>query len=232
MNTSIRSRILLVDNGSQRREDLASALRSAGCLVDLASSGSRAMIAADQVAPDLVVLGVDSLHLDGFELTALLRARGIGVPVIFLAAREGRQETVAGLPVGGDAYLTRHKASTELIALVAPILQRAGVRTGSDDLLRCDTDETDGRQRLNLDTLLHLYSTKLTPVTICRSAHGYPLRHRTPSRLGRSSSARFPNSTVRWHRSFRTPRSRPTKLAGHASGSSDATHSNKDRCLQ
>ncbi|MGH3250837.1 MAG: response regulator transcription factor, partial [Trebonia sp.] len=62
--------------------------------------------------------------VDGFELCRRLRADGDGVPVIFLTARDTPSDTVTGLTLGGDDYVTKPFSLEEVIARIKAVLRR------------------------------------------------------------------------------------------------------------
>src|ERR1700732_2358269 len=72
-----------------------------------AASGAVALRAAAASRPDLVLLDVMMPGGDGFDVVRRMRSSGPDVPVIFLSARDGVRERVAGLALGGDDYVTK-----------------------------------------------------------------------------------------------------------------------------
>jgi len=70
--------------------------------------------------------------MDGFEVCRRLRAAGNEVPVIFLTARDTSSDTVTGLAIGGDDYVTKPFSVEALVARVRAVLRRAS-RTTADD---------------------------------------------------------------------------------------------------
>ncbi len=75
--------------------------------------------------PDLIVLDVMLPDIDGFEVCRRLRAAGDEVPVIFLTARDATSDTVTGLTLGGDDYITKPFSVDALVARVRAVLRRA-----------------------------------------------------------------------------------------------------------
>jgi len=69
--------------------------------------------------------------MDGFEVCRRLRAAGNEVPVIFLTARDTSSDTVTGLAIGGDDYVTKPFSVEALVARVRAVLRRAA-RTSGD----------------------------------------------------------------------------------------------------
>ena len=139
-------RVLVVDDEPSITDAVATALRYEGYDVTVAAGGFAALTAVDGAAPELVILDVMLPDLDGFEVTRRLRAAGNDVPVLFLTARDGLEDTVAGLGAGGDDYVTKPFALAEIVARVEAILRRAHPPTAADDgILRVADVELDER---------------------------------------------------------------------------------------
>src|SRR5712691_13059156 len=118
-------RVLVVDDEPNIRELVQVALKFHGCSVSTAANGKEALRQADLVRPDLIVLDVMLPDLDGFEVCRRLRAAGNEVPVIFLTARDTSSDTVTGLAIGGDDYVTKPFSVEALVARVRAVLRRA-----------------------------------------------------------------------------------------------------------
>ena len=139
-------RVLVVDDEPNIRELVQVALRFHGCSVSTAASGPEALRQADAIRPDLIVLDVVMPDLDGFEVCRRLRAAGNEVPVIFLTARDTSSDTVTGLALGGDDYVTKPFSVEALVARVRAVLRRASRAEGGDTddgLLRAGDLELD-----------------------------------------------------------------------------------------
>ena len=146
-------RVLIVDDEPNIRDLVQVALRFHGFAVETAANGTEALRVlgcaradeADHI--DLVVLDVMLPDIDGFELCRRLRADGDGVPVIFLTARDTPSDTVTGLTLGGDDYVTKPFSVEALIARVGAVLRRTRVEedteTDVDRLLRAGDLEMD-----------------------------------------------------------------------------------------
>ena len=124
-------RVLVTDDEDNIRFLLDAALRHFGFDVVLAANGREALGAVADEKPDLIVLDVMLPDLDGFEVCRRLRADGIRVPVLFLTARDGTEEKVRGLTLGGDDYVTKPFSLEEVVARVRAILP-PGERRGAD----------------------------------------------------------------------------------------------------
>ena len=142
MVASRQARILVVDDEPSIVDAVATSLRYEGFEVTEAVNGRRALAAAQEDPPDLIVLDVMLPDLDGLEVTRRLRADGIRVPVLFLTARDSVEDRVAGLTVGGDDYVTKPFALAEIVARVHAILRRMGDE-GDDGQLRFADLEMD-----------------------------------------------------------------------------------------
>jgi two-component system, OmpR family, response regulator len=124
--------VLVVDDEPNIRELVQVALKFHGCSVTTASSGREALRQAEATRPDLIVLDVMLPDLDGFEVCRQLRATGNEVPVIFLTARDTSSDTVTGLALGGDDYVTKPFSVEALVARVRAVLRRASRTAGAD----------------------------------------------------------------------------------------------------
>ncbi len=124
--------VLVVDDEPNIRELVQVALKFHGCAVSTAAGGMDALRQAQAIRPDLIVLDVVMPDLDGFEVCRRLRAMGNEVPVIFLTARDTSSDTVTGLALGGDDYVTKPFSVEALVARVRAVLRRAS-RAGAGD---------------------------------------------------------------------------------------------------
>jgi two-component system, OmpR family, response regulator len=120
------ARVLVVDDEDNITFLLRSALQHFGFAVDVAADGRSALSAVRGDPPDLILLDVMLPELDGFEVLRRLRAEGIDTPVLFLTARDSEDETVRGLTLGGDDYVTKPFSLEVVLARVQALLRRAG----------------------------------------------------------------------------------------------------------
>ena len=124
-----RSReVLVVDDEPNIRELVQVALKFHGCAVTPGATGKDALPLAASDSPDLIVLDVMLPDIDGFEVCRRLRAGGDDVPVIFLTAKDTTSDTVTGLTLGGDDYITKPFSVEALVARVRAVLRRAASR--------------------------------------------------------------------------------------------------------
>jgi two-component system OmpR family response regulator len=118
------AKLLVVEDDANILELLSASLRFAGFDVSTATSGSAAVSAAKNANPDLVVLDVMLPDLDGFEVIRLMREGGARTPVVFLTARDGTDDKIRGLTLGGDDYVTKPFSLEELTARIRAVLRR------------------------------------------------------------------------------------------------------------
>jgi two-component system OmpR family response regulator len=134
-------RVLVVDDEPNIRDLVEVALRFHGFAPVGAATGEEALRHLKAERPDLIVLDVMLPDMDGFEVCRRLRADGHDVPVIFLTARDTPSDTVTGLTLGGDDYVTKPFSIDALVARVRAVLRRT--TPAADDVLRIADLELD-----------------------------------------------------------------------------------------
>ena len=137
------ARLLVVDDEPNIRELLSTSLRYAGFEVTSAANGREALDAAEEFQPDLAVLDVMLPDMDGFTVTRRLRSAGRHFPVVFLTARDGTEDKITGLTVGGDDYVTKPFSLDEVVARIRAVLRRTASLDDDAAVLRVDDLELD-----------------------------------------------------------------------------------------
>ena len=137
------ARLLVVDDEPNIRELLSTSLRYAGFEVTAAANGREALDAAEEFQPDLAVLDVMLPDMDGFTVTRRLRSAGRHFPVVFLTARDGTEDKITGLTVGGDDYVTKPFSLDEVVARIRAVLRRTASLDDDAAVLRVDDLELD-----------------------------------------------------------------------------------------
>src|SRR5437763_16576564 len=130
-----RAAVLVVDDEPNILALLSASLRLSGFEVHGADSGARALNTAAQIRPDIVVLDVMLPDCDGFTLARRLRAQHDALPVLFLTARDGVDDRIAGLTAGGDDYVTKPFSLEEVAARLRGLLRRTRRAVVDDGLL-------------------------------------------------------------------------------------------------
>ena len=131
--------VLVVDDEPNIRELVQVALKFHGCAVAVSASGKDALHQVGAYEPDLMILDVMLPDMDGFEVCRTLRSEGNDVPVIFLTARDTTSDTIRGLTLGGDDYVTKPFSVEALVARVRAVLRRASRSSGSAGDTPADT---------------------------------------------------------------------------------------------
>jgi two-component system, OmpR family, response regulator len=132
------ARVLVVEDEPAIRDSVCTALAEAGYLVSGQADGLRLREIAGLFRPDLAIVDIMLPGPDGLSLARQLRTRD-DLPVLFLTARDGLDDRLAGFAAGADDYLIKPFALTELLARVHALLRRAGrlrsATTEAGDLL-------------------------------------------------------------------------------------------------
>ena len=138
MSTQAEITVLVVEDEDSFVEALTVGLRREGFRVQVAHDGAEALEQFDVVKPDLVLLDVMLPKVSGVDVCRELRRRST-VPIIMVTAKGSEIDTVVGLEVGADDYVTKPYRLRELVARMRAVLRRrAGTsssRTASGDVL-------------------------------------------------------------------------------------------------
>lgn len=118
-------RILVVEDDELIGDGLKVGLTQLGFAVDWLQSGKEAAVALGCAPYDAAVLDLGLPGMDGMEVLAVWRARGITIPVLVLTARDAISERVAGLNAGADDYLIKPFALAEVAARLRAMLRRS-----------------------------------------------------------------------------------------------------------
>jgi len=121
---SLRLKILLIEDDGENADYVANGLREEGHLVAQVASGAEGLICAMGTDFDLLIVDRMIPDLDGINLVKTLRAASHHTPVLFLTALDGVEDRVSGLNAGGDDYLVKPFAFSELVARVAALGRR------------------------------------------------------------------------------------------------------------
>jgi len=116
--------IVVVEDEAPIAAAVAARLRSEGFSVEIAPDGPSAVDLCDRASPDLVVLDLMLPGMDGLEVCKRVQ-RERPVPVLMLTARDSETDTVVGLAVGADDYMTKPFSPRELVARVHALLRRS-----------------------------------------------------------------------------------------------------------
>ncbi|MBI5039572.1 MAG: response regulator transcription factor [Nitrospirae bacterium] len=118
-------RILIVEDDKQTALFISKGLRQEGFAVDLASDGEDGLHFAVTEPYDAAVIDIMLPKLDGLALIAEMRRNGSEIPVIVLSAKSLIDDRIKGLQAGGDDYLVKPFAFSELVARIHALIRRA-----------------------------------------------------------------------------------------------------------
>src|SRR5580658_7414707 len=121
----MNSRVLLVEDEEALRLFVGDSLRNEGYAVEYACDGKEGLEKATNLPVDLIILDIMLPRKDGFEVCKAIRAAGRSAPILMLTARSQIEDTVKGLKIGADDYVTKPFNMGELMARVAALLRRA-----------------------------------------------------------------------------------------------------------
>ena len=121
--------VLVVEDEESFVEALTIGLEREGFRVHVARDGVEAIDVFDDVQPDLVLLDVMLPRLSGIDVCRELRARS-DVPIIMVTAKSSEIDTVVGLEVGADDYVSKPYRLRELVARMRAVLRRKGDEQG------------------------------------------------------------------------------------------------------
>lgn len=119
-------RLLVVDDDPALLFAVAECLRAEGFEVTTARSGREALVRLASALPDLVVSDIRMPGMDGYTLARQIRgaARTALIPIVFLTAKDQREDRIEGFRSGVDAYLVKPFDPDELLAIITSILSR------------------------------------------------------------------------------------------------------------
>lgn len=118
-------RILLIEDDKETVRYLVKALAESGHAADSAEDGEQGLAQARESHYDVLVVDRMLPERDGLSVVRTLRAEGIRTPVLFLSALGEVDDRVKGLKAGGDDYLTKPFALSELLARIEALVRRA-----------------------------------------------------------------------------------------------------------
>jgi two-component system OmpR family response regulator len=117
--------LLLIEDDHEAAQFLLKGLRESGYTVDHAADGRDGLFRATEGQFDLIITDRMLPHMDGLALVKFLREQGVRAPVLVLSALGTVDDRVLGLKAGGDDYLTKPFAFSELLARIEALLRRS-----------------------------------------------------------------------------------------------------------
>lgn len=124
--------VLIVDDDESVLTMLYKVIRSAGMDANTVSGGEQALELVRKRPFDLILLDVNLRGMDGFQVIQELRGRGIKTPIIIVSGRKEDYDTLYGLDIGADDYITKPFNPVVLAAKVKALIRRSRGGLGSD----------------------------------------------------------------------------------------------------
>ncbi|MFM7490400.1 MAG: response regulator [Actinomycetota bacterium] len=155
--------VLVVEDEESFVEALRVGLAREGFRVEVARDSVEAITRFDTVRPDLVLLDVMLPKASGIDVCRQIRKKS-QVPIIMVTAKSSEIDTVVGLEVGADDYITKPYRLTELVARMRAVLRRASLESSTAVAgLGPSAIEIDG---ITLDPEVHEVTVDGTIVTM------------------------------------------------------------------
>ncbi|WP_017587992.1 response regulator transcription factor [Nocardiopsis ganjiahuensis] len=139
------SRVLIVEDEERIASFVQKGLTASGFTTTVVGTGAEAVDYAVTGGFDLMLLDLGLPDTDGFDVLRRVRSLGVDVPVVILTARDGVRDTVTGLEIGADDYVTKPFRFEELLARVR--LRMRTERTADLTVLRAGGLSLDLRTR-------------------------------------------------------------------------------------
>jgi DNA-binding response OmpR family regulator len=119
-------RLLILEDELRLRDVLVRSLRAEGFEASAVGTGRELLERAADSVPDAFVIDIGLPDADGRDVCQALRAQGVAAPVLFLTARDGLVDRLAGFSSGGDDYLSKPFDIEELAARLHALVRRSG----------------------------------------------------------------------------------------------------------
>jgi two-component system, OmpR family, response regulator len=133
-------RILIIEDDRDAAQYLAKGLRESGHSAEVAEDGREGLLRAAVDQFDVLIVDRMLPNLDGLSLVQHLRKTGNATPVLFLSALGEVDDRVKGLRAGGDDYLTKPYAFSELLARIENLGRRRDQRVAATRLRVADLE--------------------------------------------------------------------------------------------
>jgi two-component system, OmpR family, response regulator len=133
-------RLLIIEDDKEAAAWLSKGLKEMGHVVDLAHDGDAGYGIAAEAVHDVLIVDRMLPKRDGLSIIRELRGNGVSTPVLILSALSDVDERVKGLRAGGDDYLAKPYAFSELLARVEGLARRAPGAVQETRLKACDLE--------------------------------------------------------------------------------------------
>ncbi|MEW5683669.1 MAG: response regulator transcription factor [Pseudomonadota bacterium] len=155
--------VLVVEDDERVASHVVKGLKAEGWLVDHVSDGREALFRVASETYDVIVLDRMLPNVDGLKILQTMRATGDSTPVLILSALGDVDNRVKGLRAGGDDYLAKPFAFSELLARVEVLSRRKGVVQETTELSLAD---------LSMNLLTRTVTRSGTPIELTTREFG------------------------------------------------------------
>jgi two-component system OmpR family response regulator len=160
------SRALLIEDDRSVREAVTYAFEDLGFLVQAEPTGEELTRLIEEFRPDVAIVDIQlPAGPDGFELARQLVSMA-GIPVVFLTAADALHDRLAGFEAGGDDYVVKPFAMSELLARVRAVLRRSGRLHSPVIEIRDLLIDDNAKQALRAGVLLDLTPTEFELLSV------------------------------------------------------------------
>jgi two-component system sensor histidine kinase/response regulator len=158
--------ILIVDDEPALRIGLSSIIKRHGYDVFTAENGSEGIKMAKEVKPDIILSDIMMPSLNGFEMRRAMSSdpQLSSIPFIFLTARTGATDRIAGIRDGADDYVTKPYVPDELLARIESVLRRVEIEQTHGREQMKEIAQRD-MERLKQEILQNFHHELRTPLT-------------------------------------------------------------------
>lgn len=142
-------KVLLIEDDAETAKYLVNGLTQQGLVVDHAANGRDGLLLAAGESYDVMIMDRMLPGLDGLAILKTIRGAGVKTPVLLLTAMAGVDDRVEGLEAGGDDYLVKPFAFSELLARVHALARRPPQTAGETVIKVADLEMDLLRRRVS-----------------------------------------------------------------------------------
>jgi len=197
-------RIALVEDEKAIRDNYSSSLKKQGYEVYAYETKQEALTAFETRLPDLAILdvGLGDEPEGGFELCRYLRAQSSSLPIIFLTALDSEFDTISGLRLGADDYLTKDISLTQIMVRISALFRR--IDAVKQNMQMADEFVEVDQLKLDINRFTATWNDKpiettLTEFWILNALAKHPGHVKTRDQLMEAAKAVVDDSTVTSH---------------------------------
>lgn len=126
--------VLIVDDDLAVSVMLSKAVQSSGMIAEISNSGEEALEMLSAKAYDLILMDINMPGMDGFQTVESIRKKGIQTPIIIVSGRKEDIDTLYGLNIGADDYITKPFNPITLGAKIKALIRRSRNEMGNGSL--------------------------------------------------------------------------------------------------